>query len=484
MYVCVCVCARMAPAFQRGHMTASLLGFTSFSLPLKRKNRFWIGTRYCVADALALLSNLTLSSAPRPARLQLLIPTPIQPATHSPHPQRAQSQTHIRVHPPTHPPTHPPPTHKDFPATTMQSTYPKQNCGCDFCCSRRSVNAKKLAASQAAFQRSGIMQRNGCNCCCHSGGPDAVSSFDPEYPVPVNQTALNASRGRNGVPEGDQYTIRNNSTREGGPGASQTADRNGLVKETAEQRETREAAELDALERLLMLEYKARTQATMEANRLKRNATSATNPGPKPLPEGYTSGSIDGRMGYSPYGTEALGGTAAGEGSFGSGACTIHEAYAMAHDCPAEPPAQCHASHRLQDTMDDVRKVTADPVHTGNRRALQKLLHQHGMAESPASDNGAAAHKTTSGTELNAFGTSLAQIRTSYAHPRGAGVVWVPTQVSAAASPSATKDSDALVVEHSAAAGSGNSKCPPGLSPGAAAALATGEKQGSYAACH
>ncbi|CAC9523087.1 protein of unknown function - conserved [Leishmania donovani] len=366
----------------------------------------------------------------------------------------------------------------------MQSNYPKQNCGCDFCCSRRSVNAKKLAASQAAFQRSGMMQRNGCNCCCHSSGPGGVSPFDPDYPVPVNQTALNASRGRNGVPEGNQYTIRNNSTRAAVPGASQTAGGNGSMKETAEQREAREAAELDALERLLMLEYKARTQATMEAERLKRNATSATTRGPKPVPEGYTSGSTADRMEYSASGAEGRGRTAAGEGSFAPDAFTIHEAYAMAHDCPAEPPAQCHASHRLQDTLDDVRKVTADPVHTGNRRALKQLLHRHGMAEAPTSDNGAATGKAASGTEPNAFGSSLAQIRTSYAHPRGAGLVWVPTAPSAAASQSSMKDSDVVVVERSAAAGAGSAKRPAGLSPGAAAALAADEKQASCAACH
>ncbi|CBZ29420.1 conserved hypothetical protein [Leishmania mexicana MHOM/GT/2001/U1103] len=366
----------------------------------------------------------------------------------------------------------------------MQSTYPKQNCGCDFCRSRRSVNAKKLAASQAAFQRSGTMQRNGCNCCCHSSGPGGVSSFDPEYPVPVNQTALNASRGRNGVPEGNLYTIRNNSTRAAGPGASQTAGGNGLMKETAAQQQAREAAELDALERLLMLEYKARTQATMEAERLKRNATSATIRGPKPVPEGYTSGSIADRMGYSASGAEGHGRTAVGEGTFVPGACTIHEAYAMAHDCPAEPPAQCHASHRLQDTLDDVRKVTADPVHTGNRRALQQLLHQHGMAEAPMSENGATTGKAASRIEPNAFGSSLAQIRTSYAHPRGAGLVWVPTASMAAASQSSMKDSDALVVERSAAAGADSSKRPSGLSPGAAAALAADEKKANYAACH
>ncbi|CAJ1011161.1 hypothetical protein Q4I28_006474 [Leishmania naiffi] len=357
----------------------------------------------------------------------------------------------------------------------MHSTYPKQHCGCDFCCSRRSVNAKKLAASQAAFQHSSAMQRNGCNCDCHSKGLGGVSSFDPDYPVPVNQTALNASRGRNGVPGGNQYTIRNSSTRVAGTDASRRDGGNNSMKETAEEREAREAAELDALERLLMLEYKARTQATIEAERLKRNATSATARDPKPLPEGYSNSSTTDRMGHLESGME---------GSFSPGTCTIHEAYAMAHDCPAEPPVQCHASHRLQDTMDDVRKVTADPINTGNRRALQKILHQHGMAETPTIESGAVTSKAASGTEQNAFGSSLAQIRTSYAHPRGAGLVWVPTVQSASMSQSSMKDSNPPVVHSSIAAGGGSSKRPPVLSPGAAAAVAAEANRVSYAAHH
>ncbi|KAG5470430.1 hypothetical protein LSCM1_01674 [Leishmania martiniquensis] len=364
----------------------------------------------------------------------------------------------------------------------MQSTYPKHHCGCDFCCSRRSVNAKKLAVSQAAFQRSGAMQRDGCMCNCHRKESGDAPSFDPEYPAPVNQTALNASRGRNGVPEGNRYTIRNSSSRATGPGVSQTAGANDSVKETAEQREAREAAELDALERLLMLEYKTRTRATMEAERLKRSAAGESGRCPRPLPEDYMSSSKAGMAGLPESGNASLRGVVPGEGSFRSGARTIHDAYAMALDCPAEPPAQCHSSHLLQDTMDDVRKVTADPINTGNRRALQKLLHQHGMAETPTAESVATTGKANSGTEPNAFGSSLAQIRTSYAHPRGAGLVWVPKVQLAAKPQPSTMDSNTLVVEGSATAGADSSKRPPMLSPGAAAAAAAVEGQATYAA--
>ncbi|KAG5496095.1 hypothetical protein JKF63_02393 [Porcisia hertigi] len=357
----------------------------------------------------------------------------------------------------------------------MQSTYPKQHCGCDFCCSRRSVNAKKLMASQMALHQSGVMQRNGCNCNCHKYGPAGVSSFDPDYPEPVNQTLLNASRGRNGVPGGNQYTIRNSSGLAAGPGASQNVDGNGSVKETAEQRQAREAAELDALERLLMLEYKARAQATMEADRLKRNASSATPRCPQPLPVGYMSSSMGDKTRYPDSGMESRCGASAGEGYFGPGACTIHDAYAIAHSCPAEPPVQCHASHRLQDTMDSVRKVTADPINNANRHALQRLLHENGMAAAPMGESGTANSKAVSGTEQNVFGSTLAEIRSNYAHPRGAGVVWVPKVQSS------MKDSNVLRVEGGATAGAGNSKSLPTLSPGAAAAVATTENQVTYA---
>lgn len=348
----------------------------------------------------------------------------------------------------------------------MQSTYPTHNCGCDFCTSRRSVNAKKLAVSQAAFQHSGVMQRNGCDCACHTAGQAGATTFDPAYPEPVNQTALNASRGRNGVPGGNQYTIRNGTTR---AGASQNNGNAASAPETAEERQAREVAELDALERLLMLEYKARTKAAMEAERLKGNATGGTARRPQPLPEGYMSSSMADK---ADSGTWGRSGPGVGAGSYGPGVATIHEAYVAAQDCLAEPPAQCHASHLLQDTMDDVRKVTFDPVNAGNRRALQQLLHQHGMAETPTGEAGAGTGKAASGTEHNAFGSSLAQIRTSYAHPRGAGVVWVPK---AQSSSKQVTPNDTNVL-------STQGKAPAALSPGAAAAIAAQEKHVTYAA--
>ncbi|KPA84527.1 putative mitochondrial hypothetical protein [Leptomonas pyrrhocoris] len=333
-------------------------------------------------------------------------------------------------------------------AAVMQSTYPTQHCGCDFCNSRRSVNAKKLAVSQKAAQ-----QRADCTCECHTKGrqQNGGTGFDPEYPAPVNQTALNASRGRNGVPGGNQYTIKNQSTRAGESGL-QGSGNDASAKETAEQRQARETAELDGLERLLIAEYKARTQATLEAERLKASSTNASARRPQPLPEGYASGGVqdNDNAGYNGEpGTWGRSGPV-GSGSYGQDASTIHEAYAMAQDCPATPPAQCHASHRLQDTMDDVRKVTGDPVNTNNRRALQRLLNKNGLGGGEDGGSGTSSTRGDStgnkGARENAFGSSLAQLRTSTTHPRGAGVVWVPT----VPLKSSVKDTDVLVIENAA----------------------------------
>lgn len=364
----------------------------------------------------------------------------------------------------------------------MQSTYPTQHCGCDFCSSRRSVNAKKLAVSQAIAQK-----RGGCSCECHSrgGSQGGERGFDPDYPAPVNQTALNASRGRNGVSGGNQYTIQNTSTRAGGSGAQ--VDSSAYPKETAEQRQVREMAELNALERLLIAEYKARTRATMEADRLL--ATAARRP--QPLPEGYTEGSQGNNGNSGGFGEPGTWGRS--RGSVGQNVSTIHEAYAMAQECPVTPPAQCHASHRLQDTMDDVRKVTGDPINSGNRRALQRLLNKNGVGSGgenggseTSSMRGDATNKNNNGSgskaDKSAFGSSLAQIRTNNMHPRGAGVVWV----AAAPAQSSSKDTSVLMVDNAA---SSSAKRPSPLSPNeatanAAAALpqSASEHHVSYAA--
>ncbi|KPI89597.1 hypothetical protein ABL78_1262 [Leptomonas seymouri] len=355
-------------------------------------------------------------------------------------------------------------------ATAMQSTYPRHHCGCDFCSSRRSVNAKKLAVSQIAAQQCGE-----CTCQCHKKDrqQNGASGFNPDFPEPVNQTALNASRGRNGIPGGNQYTIKNRSTRAGESGL-QGSGNNASGKETAEQRQAREKAELDALERLLIAEYKARTQATMEAERLKAASTNSAAHRPQPLPEGYTigDGQANDNAGYDgdsrPWG---------GSGSYGQNASTIHEAYAMAQECPVTPPAHCHASHRLQDTMEDVRKVTSDPINPSNRRALQRLLNKNGLgngedygSESSPTRGDATGKTGINGATENAFGSSLAQIRTSNLHPRGAGVVWV----SASPLQSSVKDTDVLVVGNATdvdAAASGSAKQPSSL---LASAMATG----------
>lgn len=353
----------------------------------------------------------------------------------------------------------------------MQRTYPTQHCGCDFCSSRRSVNAKKLAVSQRAAQ-----QRSGCNCQCHSkdGQRGAhESTFDPEYPEPVNQTALNASRGRNGVSGGNQYTIQNRSTRLGGNGTQGSA-KGASDTETAEQRHARETAELDALERLLIYEYKARTRATLETERLKAASANATARRPQPFPEGYAIGSRGGDGTADFDDADATWGRSQSAGSMRN-AATIHEAYAQAQACPVTPPAQCHASHRLQDTMDDVQRITRDPVNPDNRRSLQRLLQGNGAGggsgeATPARGNSAGSNSAAA----NTFGSSLAQIRTSNAHPHGAGVVWVSPSA-AGASKSAAGDTNVLVVDGSAAAGS--AKRPPPLSPGAAAAVGAAAQQ-------
>jgi hypothetical protein len=381
----------------------------------------------------------------------------------------------------------------------MQSTYPTQHCGCDFCSSRRAVNAKKLSVSQMAAQK-----RGDCTCQCHSKDKQRIrygasAGFDPDYPEPVNQTALNASRSRNGVPGGNQYTIKNRSTRAGELSGSQAfGNGNGSGnegEETAEQRQARETAELDALERLLIAEHRARVRATMERERLKSASTNAATRRPQPLPEGYAA---DGTHGSNDNGGSGASGSWGNGGladSYGQNARTIHEAYAMAQECPITPPAQCHASHRLQDTMNDVRKVTGDPVNPSNRRSLQRLLNKNGMGSGEDGDSemssvrgdAASAAGVSCGT-VNAFGSSLAQIRTSNSHPRGAGVVWM----SAAPQQSSTKNTHVLMVESgvggpAAASGSAKYSPPPPLSPGAtatgaAAQQSSNERHVTYAA--
>lgn len=75
------------------------------------------------------------------------------------------------------------------------------HCQCDFCNTRRAVNEKKWQVSQRALQLQHAKLRNGYGCTAASSKDVAhytrehnPTCFDPNYPEPVNQTALNANR--------------------------------------------------------------------------------------------------------------------------------------------------------------------------------------------------------------------------------------------------------------------------------------------------
>lgn len=347
-------------------------------------------------------------------------------------------------------------------------------------------------------------QQNGCCCKCHdalnattfSKSRGGSTGFNPEYPEPVHQTALNESRGRYGVPDGNKYTIANGTTRSARQGMT-----GGSGSRTKEEEAADAMAELDRLERLLMLEHKTRVRAAMEADKLSSIGSLGSHR-LKPLPEDYKASLR--QRGLEGSGGNEDGGTFRGDQSYGTNACTIHEAYDLAHDCPVPPPMQCHASHRLQDTLDDLRLVTMDPALPSNRSALKKVLFDNGIGNgAPQSDNtadgsGPAAADTLGGT--GRFGNSLAQIRNSNSHPQGAGVVWGPklkginaatldvnTLTLERTSPAATAAAPAAPPAPSAAAtppppaatvGGSLSKAPPHLSPGAAAAVSMQKSSG------
>lgn len=314
------------------------------------------------------------------------------------------------------------------PAETVE--YQSHNhCQCDFCSSRRSVNAKKLSVSQRAAQLQHAASQNGCCCRCHdavnastfAASRNGNTTFDPEHPAPVNQTALNASRGRTGAPNG----------KTGSTGAAQG---NSAAGKSKEEEEKDAMEELDRLERLLILEHKARINATLEADRVAtlRDGKAATTGlrGPQPLPAGYSTNGNQ-QPPFNGSGSNYRGGDSLLDGA---NAETIREAYELAHQCPVTPPVQCRSSHRLQDTMNDVRAVTMDPINPAGRVALQQVLYDNGMSATPPAS--ASANKQQlygsgkgDGTMMEKeFGSSLAKNRTSHAHPQGAGVVWVNSQ--------------------------------------------------------
>lgn len=299
------------------------------------------------------------------------------------------------------------------------------HCQCDFCSSRRSVNAKKYSVSERAAQLQHAKQRNGCCCACH----DAVNAttfaasrggntaFDPEYPAPVNQTALNASNGRTGAPNGQSTTSS----------AQQNGD--GKTKKTKEEEEKDAMDELDRLERLLILEHKARVNATLEADRLGTlrdgNAASSTRGGPLPLPPGYTPNGQT-SFGQQPPFSGSGSNYRSGDTMFvGADPETVREAYELAHQCPVTPPPQCRSSHRLQDTLNGVRAVTMDPINPAGRDAIQDVLYTNGMVSTPGASASANQQQLYNADNERELGTSLAKNRTSHSHPQGAGVVWV-----------------------------------------------------------
>lgn len=297
-------------------------------------------------------------------------------------------------------------------------------CQCDFCTSRRGANAKKWAVSQRVAELQHAQQQNGCCCGCHdalNAGTFAKSrnatTFDPNYPAPVNQTALNASRGRTG-----NGTVKGATT---GVSDAKNATMGG-VGETPEEA----MADLDRLERLLVLEHKARVQAALEAGQLASLRATGKAPEPQSLPADYTA------MGqsYNVTATSPDGLNDSRDGVNGDSwqsPATIHDAYVAAHVCPITPPPQCHASHQLQDTLNTVRLVTRDPVNTTNRSTLNRVLEQGGAAaaqSSPGQSPSAVAGGNATAMGLSGTargGPSLAELRTSKVHPQGAGLVWV-----------------------------------------------------------
>lgn len=265
--------------------------------------------------------------------------------------------------------------------------------------------------------------RNGCCCKCHDDLTHCTFSqlnnptdFDPNHPVPVNQTALNAARGRNGLPAGDASATKPKSKDEEADDALK---------------------DLDRLERLLILEHKERVKESLDADRLGMLRATGKDLRPEPLPPGYVAGrnSLKNMSDLS-----GAPGAAARNGSnyvgfsddvgFGENMDpeTIREAYILAHRCPVTPPPQCRASHRLQDVVDDVRMVALDPCNPHNRRSLRRVLNSNGIGEPLADED---AQRQVSGGVLNGGSRNsqgnkdtLASLRATSDHPQGTGVVW------------------------------------------------------------
>lgn len=308
------------------------------------------------------------------------------------------------------------------------------HCQCDFCNSRRNVNAKKWTVGRRAQMLQHAQLRNGCCCKCHDEMTKCTfakgnnpTDFDPNYPAPVNQTALNAARGRGLPPNVD-----------GSNGAPRSKDE-----------EAQDALkDLDRLERLLIMEHKARVNASLEADRAGMLRRTGQELRPEPLPPGYCPGvgcpygapdnGADGpRDGAERVGAPRNGSNYVGDsqypGALGDGVDpeTVREAYLLAHRCPVTPPPQCHAAHRLQDTLDDVRLAAMDPINPYNRRSLRRVLAANGAGEMPY-DYDSQVQLAVAGAGAGAPGArrssepreTIASLRSKVDHPQGTGVVW------------------------------------------------------------
>ncbi|EPY33258.1 hypothetical protein STCU_02370 [Strigomonas culicis] len=297
-----------------------------------------------------------------------------------------------------------------LPSESVEYQYkPFNKCQCPYCTKRREANATKFATSQSALRHSYGKSQAGCECLCHSKRNDATynkshnaTAFDPDYPAPVNQTALNASRGRTGGKGGKSGATLAATAPDGdAPDAMQ---------------------ELDRLERLLIEEHNARVRATLEAERLSGLRQTGTTGRPRELPEDMKASHNE----FAPMETS----DANGSGGYGYGAgntygstnrqATIREAFDAAHRCPVTPPVQCTASHQLQDTLDGVREITRDPVNSDNRGRLGRIAN--GEREPKKVEQ----HPDDASANEFEFGNSLAQnVRSGY-RPYGAGMVWTP----------------------------------------------------------
>lgn len=279
------------------------------------------------------------------------------------------------------------------PETTQYQSH--QRCKCDFCDSRRGVDAKKFTVR---------------NIIGHTHGARAAPSFeldDPEHHV--HQTDLNARTGRAGLPNGDKYTIApDRAHRARGVHIDQTL--NGKSKEQEEQ----EAMEdLDRLERLLILEHKARMKTAADAEKLEQ--LQSTGKGPRPQPFDAASATVEAHDGLPPREEGTEGGV--------TRRVVTHEAYER-EGRAVTPPPHCDASHILQHTMDTVRDVTRDPVNRENAVVLQRLLHSQGV---PGVTMPSATPQPTDGADASRLGKLW-----NYFGPRpeGAGVVWRKVQPS------------------------------------------------------